>query len=512
MSDEQRYDRQLRLWAADGQQNLEDSHICLINATSTGCEILKNLVLPNIGQYTIIDDNTVKESDLSSNFFLSEDQLGASRAEAASILLNELNPSVKGNHINKSLATLLDSEGKDFWKKFNLVIITSTYQLAGPVDKLIDLLWDQNVPVLTAEAVGFYASLKIIFKERTIIQSHLNEIPDLRIDCPWVELVDYVNKLNIETLSVEEIKDIPYSVLLIYFRTKYIEQFKESPTRKPFKEFIETNTAVSSIRYADLENIEELLKFYWRGTTKTSIPLEVQRIIHDAELNNEITNETSPFWILVRALKVFVEENNGNLPLSGKVVDMASSSKAYIELQNIYRAKAKADKEKIWEHTKRIVKDANYPESNISESLVDNFCKNSQYLIVQKGSKKIFSDDLKNKVANQNSLASIYLSLLTVAKFYKENKRFPATYELARLLDLAKTHLGQEINLDNDSQFTKTIKEVIRSEGVEMINIASFIGGLGGQEALKILTNQYIPLNNTLAFDGIFSHLERWRV
>lgn len=51
-----KYDRQLRLWASTGQSNLENSHICLINATSTGSEILKNLILPGIGQFTIIDE------------------------------------------------------------------------------------------------------------------------------------------------------------------------------------------------------------------------------------------------------------------------------------------------------------------------------------------------------------------------------------------------------------------------------------------------------------------------
>ena len=41
-----KYDRQLRLWSANGQEALEKSKLCLINATATGTEILKNLVLP----------------------------------------------------------------------------------------------------------------------------------------------------------------------------------------------------------------------------------------------------------------------------------------------------------------------------------------------------------------------------------------------------------------------------------------------------------------------------------
>jgi len=41
-----KYDRQLRLWSANGQEALENTKLCLINATATGTEILKNLVLP----------------------------------------------------------------------------------------------------------------------------------------------------------------------------------------------------------------------------------------------------------------------------------------------------------------------------------------------------------------------------------------------------------------------------------------------------------------------------------
>jgi amyloid beta precursor protein binding protein 1 len=47
-SKERKYDRQLRLWAANGQAALEDAHILLVNSGSgvAGIETLKNLVLP----------------------------------------------------------------------------------------------------------------------------------------------------------------------------------------------------------------------------------------------------------------------------------------------------------------------------------------------------------------------------------------------------------------------------------------------------------------------------------
>jgi hypothetical protein len=112
-SKERKYDRQLRLWAATGQQALEDSRVLLVNsdrplgASSTGVsgvvgvEALKNLVLPGIGGFTIVDPATVTESDLGVNFFLEEESLGKSRAEETCRLLRELNPDVQGYFYSK---------------------------------------------------------------------------------------------------------------------------------------------------------------------------------------------------------------------------------------------------------------------------------------------------------------------------------------------------------------------------------------------------------------------------
>jgi molybdopterin/thiamine biosynthesis adenylyltransferase len=37
-----------RLWGEEGQTRLENAKVCLLRATATGCEALKNLVLPGI--------------------------------------------------------------------------------------------------------------------------------------------------------------------------------------------------------------------------------------------------------------------------------------------------------------------------------------------------------------------------------------------------------------------------------------------------------------------------------
>ena len=98
---EKKYDRQLRLWAAKGQEALENAKLLLLNSGPgvVGVEALKNLILPGVGSFTIVDEAVVEESDLGVNFFLEEDSLGKSRAEECLRLLTELNPEVQGRGI-----------------------------------------------------------------------------------------------------------------------------------------------------------------------------------------------------------------------------------------------------------------------------------------------------------------------------------------------------------------------------------------------------------------------------
>lgn len=95
---EKKYDRQLRLWAASGQEALEQAHVLLLNSGTgvVGVEILKNLILPGIGNFTIVDEEDVTEQDLGINFFLTDDSLGKSRASETCTYLTELNPDVNG--------------------------------------------------------------------------------------------------------------------------------------------------------------------------------------------------------------------------------------------------------------------------------------------------------------------------------------------------------------------------------------------------------------------------------
>jgi len=61
--DEERYDRQIRLWGAEAQQNLRSADILVIGVSGTGSEIVKNVVLSGINSMTLHD--STKLSDVS---------------------------------------------------------------------------------------------------------------------------------------------------------------------------------------------------------------------------------------------------------------------------------------------------------------------------------------------------------------------------------------------------------------------------------------------------------------
>lgn len=73
----------------------------LINSGSgvAGIEALKNLVLPGIGRFTILDSALVTEADLGVNFFLEDDDVGKFRCERTCGSLKELNPDSNGYHL-----------------------------------------------------------------------------------------------------------------------------------------------------------------------------------------------------------------------------------------------------------------------------------------------------------------------------------------------------------------------------------------------------------------------------
>ncbi len=82
----------------------------------------------------------------------------------------------------------------------------------------------------------------------------------------------------------------------------------------------------------------------------------------------------SSFWIITAAIKEFFEKHNA-LPLPGSVPDMKAESDVYVELQNIYKAKARQDVAEVLETVR-----AHTSGKDIDAVEVETFCKNAAFV------------------------------------------------------------------------------------------------------------------------------------
>lgn len=74
-----RYDRVQRVLGMESIQKLQKSKVLIIGFSGLGAEIVKNLVLTGVNYVTIIDNKKTSWYDLSSHFYLTEEDIGKSR-------------------------------------------------------------------------------------------------------------------------------------------------------------------------------------------------------------------------------------------------------------------------------------------------------------------------------------------------------------------------------------------------------------------------------------------------
>ena len=102
-----RYHRQIILpeFGEEGQQKLLKAKVLVIGAGGLGCPALQYLTAAGIGTIGIVDDDTVALNNLHRQVLYSVNDIGLSKAERATQILQQLNPEVKIISYNERLTT-----------------------------------------------------------------------------------------------------------------------------------------------------------------------------------------------------------------------------------------------------------------------------------------------------------------------------------------------------------------------------------------------------------------------
>ncbi|KAM5433534.1 hypothetical protein MferCBS31731_007040 [Microsporum ferrugineum] len=557
---ERKYDRQLRLWAASGQQALESSRVLLINSDGpvdsdgsglagvVGVETLKNLVLPGIGGFTIVDPATVSEPDLGVNFFLTEDSLGKSRAEETCKYLRELNEDVDGASYSLPLLDVLEDES--FLPRHQLVIVSgpmkqSTLRIISQATRRLD------IPLIYTHSVGFYASFSLQLPSVfPVVETHpdTSSTEDLRLTDPWPELAAAARKAeNLDSMDDHQHGHVPYLILLLHFLEKWKAshdgQWPQNYREKSeFRDMVKSMSRTNNSEGGE-ENFDEAVAAVLKSVDPYSLSSDL-RSVFEMEECTQLTSSSSSFWIIASAVKEFYE-THAVLPLSGSLPDMKAQSADYIWLQNIYKSKARKDAAEVVATVRNLESKlrTDLAGAAVSDKEVETFCKNAAHIKVIRGrdipilpltDKSEEStrtlDTIKSSLSNPDSLVPIFIALSTLDSLVTEfqEKGYLSTTDGQSYLEtpnnwatalsklLAGLGLGEggvyESDVDIKTRIESAVSEVQRAGAGELHNISAMAGGCVAQEALKVLTRQYVPLDNTFILDGVRSRGEMFRL
>ncbi|KAF0685585.1 Aste57867_22553 [Aphanomyces stellatus] len=519
MATSDKYDRQLRLWGASGQQKLMSTKLLLFNAGPTGSEILKNLVLPGVGSFEICDEHTVCEADLGNNFFVSADDMHEPRCQSVMKWMLEMNPDVRGSFRIDSPEKVIDTD-IDYIKNFSLVVAT---QVVEPyLSKLAAYCQSKSIPLLILHTFGLFGYFRVQVPEHTIINSK-PDAPwhDLRIAQPFPELDDFASSFDLATLDSHEHAHVPYVTILI----QSIREWKNShqgqlpstfAMKEEFKKLVKSKCFG---QFGQELNFSEAIDNSFKAYTLPAdiIPHEVREVLQRAA-GKSLTPTTEPFWFMARSLSDFLSAHKC-LPLNGHVPDMTAFTHSYVALQNIYMQKALRDCDEVFANVSTLLESAGCSPTMIARENVAEFCKHSSSIriletraLTDEFQSVNFSElDMEEENPKQSPLIWYFL-IRAVYRFIEEFGKYPGIddeYEKEAQWLVAN---ARAIVAHGDTNAEKLpaewitqdhANEICRHCEAELHNISAILGGVGSQEAVKIITRQFMPINHTYVFNGI---------
>ncbi|KAL8272692.1 hypothetical protein Esti_003396 [Eimeria stiedai] len=270
----ERYDRQLRIWGEGGQACLRNASVLILGCGATAAEALRNLVLPGVGRFALIDDARVQVSELSEHFLLSPDAVGDFKSRVICSRAVELNPAVYGEAWAISPHRYLaeharprdecsdvlcetphfafpngreqrDERCPPPISNFDLVIapvmplkdeqellrICSEYgmKISSSVESSVESLRSspqnsrggslqatRQVPVVSIGSVGFFGWVRLWAGEYCLVNTKPeNPQVDLRLANPFPELLEFAWSFDMESMDDEQHSHVPFVVVLI---------------------------------------------------------------------------------------------------------------------------------------------------------------------------------------------------------------------------------------------------------------------------------------------------------
>uniref|UniRef100_A0A3P8P6R0 E1 ubiquitin-activating enzyme n=1 Tax=Astatotilapia calliptera TaxID=8154 RepID=A0A3P8P6R0_ASTCA len=166
--DEGLYSRQLYVLGHEAMKRMQNSNVLISGMRGLGVEIAKNVILGGVRSVTIHDEGVAEWRDLSSQFYLREEDLGKNRAEVSQARLAELNSYVPVTGYTGPLT-------EDYLTKFQVVVLTNS--TLDEQQTLGEFCHSKGIKLIVADTRGLFGQLFCDFGEEMIVYDTNGEQP-----------------------------------------------------------------------------------------------------------------------------------------------------------------------------------------------------------------------------------------------------------------------------------------------------------------------------------------------
>ncbi|SCU97613.1 LANO_0E16468g1_1 [Lachancea nothofagi CBS 11611] len=167
--DESLYSRQLYVLGKEAMLKMQNSTVLIIGLKGLGVEISKNIALAGVKSLTLHDPEPVQLQDLSTQFFLSEKDVGKPRDAVSRAKLAELNSYVPVD----VMASLQDHKQL---LNYQVVVATDTLSLERKIE-LNNLCHANGIMFIAAETRGLFGSVFTDFGDEFTVVDPTGEEP-----------------------------------------------------------------------------------------------------------------------------------------------------------------------------------------------------------------------------------------------------------------------------------------------------------------------------------------------
>ena len=401
------YSRQIGVYGIETMKEIIKLNIFIYGMRGLGIEISKNIILAGPKKVTIYDPNICKISDLTSNFYITKNDVknNMRRDEVSIKKLSLLNPFVEIEIMKeKNINTHLENNIQEKDSKYDVVIISEFFP-EEEIKKINNLCRKNNIGFIYTVELGIFGFCFVDFGDNFCVKDENGKDPlsycikSISKEKPGIVTIDTTaGKLQLGNKDKVIFKEIEGMTELNNCKPKNVKVLSnnsfEIDDTSQYSEYI-SGGIVEEVKIPKIYNFKSLEERF-------EIPYTEENLPNPIDFSKESTNEIIHIGIL--ALNKFYKEYNGLPELNNE----KQANELLIISKEIYNTKCKENQ--LW--------------LNELEDCFENF----------------------------------------------------------------------------EETFKKTILRLSLWSKAEISPIATFLGGVSGQEALKI-TGKYMPINQWLWFD-----------